>query len=42
IGNWVNLETDIIGRYLERFVQLGLTGNDQSKLTVEYLKEQGF
>jgi riboflavin synthase len=42
IGHLVNLETDIIGRYLERFVQLGLTGNDQSKLTVEYLKEQGF
>jgi riboflavin synthase len=42
IGDAVNLETDIIGRYLERFAQLGLTKNEDSKLTVEYLREQGF
>jgi riboflavin synthase len=42
IGDAVNLETDIIGRYLERFVQPGLAGNENAKLTVEYLKEQGF
>jgi riboflavin synthase len=42
IGDAVNLETDIIGRYLERFAQMGLIGNGSSKLTVEYLREQGF
>lgn len=42
IGDAVNLETDIIGRYLERFVQLGSAGNENAKLTVEYLREQGF
>jgi riboflavin synthase len=42
IGDAVNLETDIIGRYLERFAQSGLTGNANSKLTVDYLREQGF
>jgi riboflavin synthase len=42
IGDAVNLETDIIGRYLERFAQLGLIRNENPKLTLEYLKEQGF
>jgi riboflavin synthase len=42
IGDAVNLETDIIGRYLERFAQLGLTRTENSKLTLEYFTEQGF
>jgi len=42
VGDAVNLETDIIGKYLERFVQLRLTESQNSKLTVEYLREQGF
>jgi riboflavin synthase len=50
-GDPVNLETDILGKYFERYFQLGLTVNpwnpvenqeSQSKLTVEYLIEQGF
>jgi len=50
-GDPVNLETDILGKYFERYFQLGLTSNpvnpsesseSQSKLTVEYLREQGF
>jgi len=50
-GDTVNLETDILGKYFERYFQLGLTGNTEnlseipqaeSKLTVEYLTEQGF
>jgi hypothetical protein len=33
----------VLGRYFERFFQLGLTGQaPASKLTPEYLKEQGF
>ena len=43
IGDLVNLEVDVLGRYFERFFQLGLTGGPPvSKLTPEYLKEQGF
>ncbi len=44
IGDLVNLEVDILGKYFERFFQLGLTQNQMqgSKLTAEYLKSQGF
>ncbi len=44
IGDPVNLEVDILGKYFERFFQLGLMQNRKkdSKLTSEYLKGQGF
>ncbi len=44
IGDLVNLEVDILGKYFERFFQLGLTPGEKagSKLTSEYLKSQGF
>jgi riboflavin synthase len=44
LGDPVNLEVDILGKYFERFFQLGLTQNQKagSKLTSEYLKSQGF
>ncbi len=44
IGDLVNLEVDILGKYFERFFQLGLTPNEKAgaKLTSEYLKSQGF
>jgi riboflavin synthase len=43
IGDPVNLEVDVLGRYFERFFKLGLTGGTPaSKVTPEYLKEQGF
>jgi riboflavin synthase len=43
-GDLVNLEVDILGKYFERFFQLGLTQNENSapRLTSDYLKEQGF
>ncbi len=43
-GDTVNLEVDILGKYFERFFQLGLSQNQQagSKFTSEYLKSQGF
>ena len=41
-GDVVNLETDILGKYFERFFLLGLKQDARSKLTAEYLKEQGF
>jgi riboflavin synthase len=43
-GDAVNLEVDILGKYFERFFQLGLTPHEKagSSLTSEYLKSQGF
>jgi len=50
-GDQVNLETDILGKYFERYFQLGLAKDPEnspeirkteSKLTAEYLMEQGF
>jgi riboflavin synthase len=43
-GDPVNLEVDVLGKYFERFFQLGIVRDDKpaSKLTPEYLKSQGF
>lgn len=41
-GDPVNLEVDILGRYFERFFQLGLLQREKRGLTAEYLKSQGF
>ena len=48
-GDQVNLEVDILGKYFERYFQLGLTRDqmprDQksySPFTADYLREQGF
>jgi riboflavin synthase len=37
----VNLETDIMGKYFERFFQLGIRGTGPG-LTVDYLRQQGY
>jgi riboflavin synthase len=44
VGDVVNLEVDILGKYFERFFQLGLKqgGGSASGITSEYLKNQGF
>lgn len=42
IGSAVNLEVDILGKYVERFLQLGLASDRPSGLSAAYLKEQGF
>jgi riboflavin synthase len=43
IGDPINIEVDILGKYFERFFQLGLIlGEKSTKLTVEYLRGQGF
>jgi riboflavin synthase len=44
IGDAVNLEVDVLGKYFERFFQLGAPqgSNVESKLTLDYLKKQGF
>jgi riboflavin synthase len=43
-GDPINLEVDILGKYFERYVQLGLAQRPktESKITMEYLKGQGF
>ena len=43
-GDPINLEVDILGKYFERYVQLGLAKGpkEESKITMEYLKGQGF
>jgi riboflavin synthase len=43
-GDPVNIEVDVLGRYFERFFQLGLLKKEisGSGLTAEYLKNQGF
>jgi riboflavin synthase len=44
IGDDVNLEVDVLGKYFERFFQLGVPKGSEaeSKLTLDYLKSQGF
>jgi riboflavin synthase len=44
LGDPANLEVDVLGRYFDRFFQLGREQNGKagSRLTVEYLKNQGF
>jgi riboflavin synthase len=43
-GDVVNLEGDILGKYIERFLQLGVASKERSAsgLSVESLREQGF
>ncbi len=42
VGSPVNLEVDILGKYVERFFKLGLSSEKPSGLSAAYLKEQGF
>jgi len=44
IGDPVNLEVDILGKYFERFFQLGIVKNEKtgSRISSEYLQSQGF
>jgi riboflavin synthase alpha subunit len=43
-GDPVNIEVDVLGRYFERFFQLGLLQREKPGLglTSEYLRNQGF
>ncbi len=44
IGDPVNLEVDILGKYFERFFQLGIDKDKKkpSSISAEYLQSQGF
>ena len=41
-GDIVNLETDIIGKYVEKLLQLQKAEEPQNRLTMEFLSEHGF
>jgi riboflavin synthase len=41
-GDHVNLEVDVLAKYVERLLDHRQTTGESSKLTVEYLTEQGF
>jgi riboflavin synthase len=42
-GDAVNLEGDVLGKYVERYLQAGhFTGKPESQLTVAHLVEEGF
>lgn len=42
VGDIVNLETDIIGKYVEKLLQPKEPKKKESKLTMEFLMENGF
>ncbi len=41
-GDYVNLETDIIGKYVEKLLHPSAETRKESKLTMEFLRENGF
>ncbi len=41
-GDVVNLETDIVGKYVEKLLQPEPSAQPQSKITLEFLAENGF
>ncbi len=41
-GTAVNIEVDILGKYIERFLQARLGKEPAPRLTEEYLRQQGF
>lgn len=42
VGDIVNLETDIIGKYVEKLLNIGAETKKESKLTMDFLRENGF
>ncbi len=42
VGDTVNLENDIIGKYVERLMQPAQSEKKQSRITEEFLREVGF
>ncbi len=42
VGSLVNLENDIVGKYIEQFLLKKEVGNPVSKITADFLKNAGF
>lgn len=41
-GSYVNLENDLIGKYIEKFMMFSNIENENSKITLDFLRENGF
>lgn len=41
-GSWVNLEGDILGKYVEKFVSSGKTHTKKDIVTPDFLRENGY
>ena len=41
-GSQVNIETDLLGRYVERLLQGGETSHNESTLNIDFLAKNGF
>ena len=41
-GDVVNLETDVIGKYVEKLLRPQETPSPQSRVTLDFLRENGF
>ena len=42
IGDYVNIETDIIGRYVEKLLSANNNIDNKSRISMDFLKENGF
>ena len=42
IGNEVNLECDMVGKYIERFTMFNITDNSPNEINMDFLKDNGF
>lgn len=42
IGSYVNIETDIIGRYIEKLLSANNNVSKESQISMDFLKENGF
>ena len=42
IGDFVNIETDILARYVENLLSVKDNSNNESRIDIEFLKENGF
>jgi riboflavin synthase len=41
-GSWVNLEGDILGKYVEKFLTSGNNHHQQDEITTAFLAENGY
>lgn len=42
VGSFVNIETDILGRYVEKMLSLNNNVDTDSRINIEFLQENGF
>lgn len=42
VGDWINVECDMLGKYIARAEQFKVMAEDHKKLNLEFLRENGF